>query len=89
MDPNNEGKVQAIIKEANDFCKSHLVYGAIVRDVLDIWDAYIELLDLADPDWYEKWTIEKDKLLSPNSPLDMADAFLRRIGRRKAARTAS
>jgi hypothetical protein len=54
-DPANDEAVREIVAHANDWCKRRMVRTAIAEDVLDIWDAYVRLLDQADAGWMEEW----------------------------------
>jgi hypothetical protein len=54
-DPSNRDVMRAIVGNANDWCRQHMVYSTIARDILDIWDEYIHHLDRGDPTWVETW----------------------------------
>jgi hypothetical protein len=47
-DPTNDEVVHTIIANANDWCRRRMVWTAIAEDVLDIWDAYVRLLNQAN-----------------------------------------
>jgi len=58
LDPNNEALVLHVVDAANAWCRTRQVYGSLVENVLDIWDAYVREWDLSDPLWLIRW---KDK----------------------------
>jgi hypothetical protein len=64
MDPKNERQVKNIIATANNWCAQRFVFDELAKDMLDIWEAYIQKLDAHDPKWVEKWQKTKDELFS-------------------------
>lgn len=70
MNPQNEAVVKEIIATANQWCSERFVYAELARDVLDIWENYIERLDRADPNWTKSWAKKKEQVFHSN--LDMS-----------------
>lgn len=74
LDPNNEQKVSAIILEANAWCRRRMVQDEIVKDMLDIWESYVKLLDAGSggPQWQTStWARAKTLIRGAESPLSM------------------
>lgn len=72
LDPVNAKVVAQIVGNANAWCRHQLSRPTLARDFLDIWQAYVEYLDLADPLWYEHaWGIAKEAIFSRQSDYGM------------------
>lgn len=71
LDPNNEGTVRDIITSANEWCAQRMTPVQLAKDLLNIWQAYIHLLERADPKWQEKWLSKKEEMISQASNLEI------------------
>ena len=68
MNDTNTETVQRIIRNANDWCRTHMVYDAIATDMLDVLEAYAVTLEKSDLSWASKFEAEKKGI---ESSLDM------------------
>jgi len=74
LDPANAKAVAQIVKNANGWCRRQLSRPTLARDYLDIWQAYVEYLDSADPSWYKhSWELAKEAIFSRQSDYDMVE----------------
>jgi len=74
LDPANSEAVAQIVENANAWCQRQLLHPALAHDYLDIWQAYVEYLDVADPLWYDHvWKSAKEKFFSKQSGYDMIE----------------
>lgn len=64
LDRNHSAVVQTIISNANAWCRQHMVHDAVAKDLLDIWEAYVGLLDIGNPLWQEVWARAKHRIFS-------------------------
>jgi lipopolysaccharide biosynthesis glycosyltransferase len=71
LDPANDEVVKDIVTAANEWCSQRLIPQEMARDILDIWEAYVRLLDRADPHWRTKWMKKKSDILAATSDLDL------------------
>jgi Glycosyl transferase family 90/Stf0 sulphotransferase len=71
LDPANDGIVQEIIFNANQWCSERFTQQALISDMLDIWEDYVQMLDRADPDWSLVWDTRKKSLLSSSSKVPL------------------
>jgi len=73
LDPANANAVERIVESANQWCRHQMSRPAIARDYLDIWQKYVENLDVADPQWYNHttWKTAKQFMFSKESGYDM------------------
>ncbi|GKY91566.1 hypothetical protein MPSEU_000128500 [Mayamaea pseudoterrestris] len=70
-DPSNREMMRSIVVNANKWCSQHMIYSTIARDILDIWEEYVYLLDVGDPNWVETWKQWKHSLMkSPDFKMD-------------------
>lgn len=65
-DPKNEQALRTIVANANDWCRSHMVYDAIATDMLDVWESYLGLLDASQSNWSQTWTAWRDRVFLPH-----------------------
>jgi len=74
-DPANDAVLQGMVAQANAWCRQHMVRDAVARDMLDIWERYVELLDRGSPGWDDdesgEWVAAKREIFAPESPLDV------------------
>jgi len=72
VDPANDSVLKDIVSRANDWCRTHMVPRQIATDMLDIWERYVELLDIGDAEWSTRhWPDVKRRLMDPSSPWRM------------------
>jgi len=69
MDPKNEDTVKDIVTSANEWCAQRMIPEEFAKDLLDIWQAYVRLLDRADSDWQAKWLKKRKEIQSNDSGL--------------------
>lgn len=62
-DPANDVVIQEIMLSANHWCSERSTHRALVADMFDTWETYIEWLDRADPQWSEHWSNHRSKLM--------------------------
>ena len=73
--------LQDIVRNANDWCRNNMIHSTIANDMLDVWDRYVELLNINDVHWAEQyWTedIQASTLTDHNLnmiPLDISHYF--------------
>lgn len=60
----HQEEVQQIIRHAQQWCAQHVTEQALVEDMLDIWNKYVELLNQGDPTWQEIWRETNEAVLS-------------------------
>lgn len=72
-DPANDGVLQTIVANANAWCRENMIRDRVTRDMLDIWERYVELLDRGSgPHWVERlWRPAKEQIFAKDSRLDM------------------
>lgn len=75
LDPQNEAAVQAIVANANEFCRTHMVRSVLAEDLLDVWDSYLYFLELGDAQWNRQWE-EKRKQIFASKEYDMKPVHL-------------
>ena len=72
INPANDKVLQTIVHNANAWCQEHLIRDRVARDMLDIWERYVEWLDIGTPHWQSTvWKNVKTQIFAPDSPLDM------------------
>ena len=73
-DPQNDEFLINMVHEANTWCSQNMVRRRISIDILNIWERYIELLDIGNPNWVEDhWKPVKENIFHPSNPLVMDD----------------
>lgn len=73
-DPENDEFLMKMVNEANTWCSQNMVRRRISIDILNIWERYIELLDVGNPKWVdEHWKPTKENIFHPSNPLVMDD----------------
>jgi Glycosyl transferase family 90 len=71
-DSQNDDLLQKIVRQANAWCSRNMVRRRISMDILNIWERYMELLDIGSPNWIEAhWTPAKGAIFHPDNPLVM------------------
>ena len=74
LHPIHAPNVSQIVANANAWCQRQMNWPALARDYLDIWQAYVEYLDAADPLWFERddaWKRAKQRMFAPESGYNM------------------
>lgn len=72
LDPANAPAVQQIVSAANEWCRSEYTYATVEKDYLDIWEAYVKLLDVGDPHWSkEAMRSVKEAIFANTTTFDM------------------
>ena len=72
LDPANAAKVKQIQHRANQWCRQHMTHQNIAKDYLDIWQAYVRYLDVADPEWSRNtWQPAKEAMFAAQSGYNM------------------
>jgi hypothetical protein len=44
-----------IVANARKWCREHMVWKSLARDMLDTWEKYVTWLNEHDPNWYDIW----------------------------------
>ena len=71
-DPKNDQRLTNMVVQANKWCRRHMIRSSLLRDMLDIWERYVQLLDISNPRWpQEQWQAAKAQIFAPDSPLEM------------------
>lgn len=71
-DIRNDKILRDIVSHANVWCRQYMIRESVARDMLDIWERYVELLDIGSPDWVNTmWKHAKEEIFASSSPLDM------------------
>ena len=74
-DPHNDELLIEMVRNANSWCSQNMVRRRISIDILNIWERYIELLDIGNPHWVEEhWKSTKENIFHPDNPLVMDDS---------------
>jgi Glycosyl transferase family 90 len=79
LDPANDDTLQDIIHNANDWCRQNMITSTIANDMLDVWDRYVELLNVNNEHWTEEYWTEDVQAAILNDrnlnmvPLDISD----------------
>jgi Glycosyl transferase family 90 len=77
MDPNNDMFLLEMVAQANSWCVRNLNRRRVSTDILNIWERYIQLLNIADPNWSGKqWKSAKQEMFHPQNPLIMDNTFV-------------
>jgi hypothetical protein len=63
LDPKNEVAVKNIIATANLWCSNRILPNELAKDLLDIFESYVRLLERADPNWVEVWRKKKEAVM--------------------------
>ena len=57
LDPANDIVLQEIVHNANEWCRHNMITSTIMMDMLDVWDRYVELLNINNYHWTDQhWT---------------------------------
>lgn len=72
-DPANDAILLSIAENANSWCRHNMIQNQVARDVLDIWEAYVQLLANGNEKnrFEESWKSAKRQIFAPDSLLDM------------------
>jgi Glycosyl transferase family 90/Stf0 sulphotransferase len=71
LDPANDSIMKEIVASANQWCAERFTHPGLIRDMLDIWERYIQLLDRQDPKWSSAWEEKKSALFSSSSTIPL------------------
>lgn len=71
LDPSNERRVLQIVSSANSWCRTHMTRQHVIRDMLDVLNAYVGLLDQGDARWADVWAERKARMWDPASGWEM------------------
>jgi Glycosyl transferase family 90 len=78
LDPKNDAAVQEIIRNANDWCRRTMLEDSFARDMLNVWERYVQLLYVSDPEWNRGvWKNEKARVVAASSPFEMVPLHMR------------
>ena len=75
LDPANDEVLQEIVLQANSWCRQNMMISRIVTDMLDVWDRYVQLLNINNDRWLEQWNdrVQTSILENPNLLMDVLD----------------
>ena len=72
LDPANDDALQEMVHQANDWCRQNMIVSRILTDMLDVWDRYVELLNINNEHWLEQyWTDTVQSTILENRNLNM------------------
>ena len=72
LDLTNDDVLQDIVRNANDWCRNNMIHSTIASDMLDVWDRYVELLNINDIHWTEQyWTEDIQAAILDDRNLNM------------------
>ena len=72
LDPANDDTLQEIVQNANEWCRQNMITSTIANDMLDVWDRYVELLNINNDHWTEQfWTEDVQAAILKDGNLDM------------------
>ena len=69
LDPENDASVREIVASANAWCSQRFTRKQLAYDMIDIWEAYLQMLNRADPDWTKAWEKKKTQIFPSNYEL--------------------
>ena len=81
LDRANDDILQNIVRNANNWCRNNMIHSTIASDMLDVWDRYVELLNVNNVHWAEQYWSEdiQAAILSDRNlnmvPLDISHYF--------------
>lgn len=56
MKPENDGMLREIVANANKWCRERMTEDRLNLDFLSVLNGYVEMMNVHDSDWAEKWT---------------------------------
>lgn len=65
----NPKQVRNIVEKAHEWCSQRVVKGAIIQDILSIWNEYVQYLDAGDPAWTMVWQKGLDNVFQPQNEM--------------------
>jgi hypothetical protein len=71
LDQSNERRVRQIVSNANQWCRVHMTQEGVIRDMLDVLNSYVALLDQGDALWTDTWAESKALALGAASRWEM------------------
>jgi Glycosyl transferase family 90 len=71
LDPANDHVIRDIVATANQWCAERSTKLALMHDMMDTWERYLQLLDRADPSWRHQWEATKRDLFSSSSNITL------------------
>ena len=63
-DSRNEQVLRYIVRNANNWCRTRMVFDSIAHDLLDNWNEYVRFLKMGDPGWMKEWEVAKQSILA-------------------------
>jgi hypothetical protein len=82
IDPAHDDVLQYIVQNANAWCQQNMISSTITKDMLDVWDRYVELLNVNNIQWTEQhWTDDVQAAVLNDHhlnmvPLDLSDDLM-------------
>ena len=49
MDPTNYEHVQQVIENSNGWCYERMINTLVLEDMIDIWESYVQVLEMTSP----------------------------------------
>jgi Glycosyl transferase family 90 len=71
LDPANDQVIRDIVATANQWCAERSTKLALMHDMMDTWERYLQLLDLSNPNWRHQWETTKRDLFSSSSNITL------------------
>jgi hypothetical protein len=77
VDPANDEFLQNMVSSATAWCQRNMVKRQIGIDMLNIWERYLQLISVNNPNWIEElWIPLKEEIFHPSSPFEMSDSSI-------------
>lgn len=75
LDETNEAEVKAIVQRANDWCRERMELDSLARDLLDIWERYVQYLDRGGVDWSERFQTKMHPMLFGGNGNELSSGY--------------
>lgn len=66
-----------IVDNAHRWCSQHMIFESLAKDVLNIWNSYVEKLDVGSAIWSEIWKRELPQLFQASNEMKQFKSFFR------------
>jgi hypothetical protein len=66
-----------IVDNAHSWCSQHMIFELLAKDVLSIWNSYVEKLEVGSASWSEIWKRELPQLFQASNEMKQFKSFFR------------